>query len=341
MDTKKIIAELNAVDSQTSLNVWYENYLGKKWEITLASKWLATLSPEEKKEMWQKLSEAKKLVTEAYEQKLHHFQREAINAQLADDIVDISLDKPLSDVGHAHLLHAERRRIEEICQGMGFVVEYGKDVVSKYENFYSVNIPATHPATEMHDTYFLGQKDTDGDNFVLRTQTSSMQNELMKRYGVPLKAVVPWKVYRNESTDASHDTVFRQLEWMVIDKNMSIGHCKEMLTSLLSAIFGKSMSIRMRPAYFPFVEPGFEIDASCPICEQKGCSLCKQTGWIEIVGAGMIHPRVLEEGGVDSTVYTGFAFGMWVNRVVSIKYGIKDIRYFTNGDLRFLRSFSA
>lgn len=224
---------------------------------------------------------------------------------------------------------------------MGFIIEYGKDVVTKYENFYSVNIPSTHPATEMHDTYFLDQKDPDGDNLVLRTQTSAMQNDLMKRYGAPLKAVVPGKVYRNESTDASHDTVFWQLEGMVIDKNISIGHCKEMLTSLLSAIFGKSMTIRMRPAYFPFVEPGFEIDASCPICEQKGCSLCKHTGWIEIVGAGMIHPRVLEEGGIDSKEYTGFAFGMGINRVVSIKYGIKDIRYFTNGDLRFLRSFSA
>lgn len=341
MDQQIILQELTATDSQSSLDLWYEKYLGKKWELPAALKTLASLSPEEKKEMGQKFSELKKVLTEAYEQKLQAIQLVAINAQLADDIVDISLDKPLSDIGHAHLLHAERRRIEEICHSMGFIIEYGKDVVSKYENFYSVNIPATHPATEMHDTYFLKQTDDQGDNFVLRTQTSAMQNELMKRHGVPLKVVVPWKVYRNESTDASHDTVFRQLEWMVIDKNMSIGHCKEMLTSLLSAIFGKDITIRMRPAYFPFVEPGFEIDASCPICEQKGCSLCKQTGWIEIIGAGMIHPRVLEEGGVDSKEYTGFAFWMGINRVVSIKYAIKDIRYFTNGDLRFLKSFSA
>lgn len=341
MNKEQILTELQKVDTKASLDVWYESYLGKKGEITLASKNLASLSPEEKKEMGQKISEMKNSLTAAYEEKLQHFQREAIDAQLADDIVDINIDKQVSDVGHAHLLHAERRRIEEICQGMGFIIEYGKDVVTKYENFYSVNIPATHPATEMHDTYFLAQKDNDGDNLVLRTQTSAMQNELMKRHGVPLKVVVPGKVYRNESTDASHDTVFRQLEGMVIDKNISIGQCKEMLTSLLSAIFGKDMTIRMRPAYFPFVEPGFEIDASCPICEQKGCSLCKHTGWIEIIGAGMIHPRVLEEGGVDSKEYTGFAFGMGINRVVSIKYGIKDIRYFTNGDLRFLRSFSA
>lgn len=339
MDKKTILKELEKIDSTQALATWYEAYLGKKWEITLAYKNLASLSPEEKKEQGIKLGELKNEATEAYELKLQDFQREAINEQLANDIVDISLDKPLSAMGHAHLLHKERRLIEQICQGMGFVIEYGKDLVTKYENFYSVNIPSTHPATEMHDTYFIEQKDDQGDNLVLRTQTSAMQNELMKRYGVPLKVVVPGKVYRNESTDASHDTVFRQLEGMVIDKNVSIGHFKEMMMSLLSAIFGKSTGIRMRPAYFPFVEPGFEIDASCPICEQKGCSLCKHTGRIEILGAGMIHPNVLKEAGVNSDEYTGFAFWLGVNRVVAIKYDIKDIRYFTNGDLRFLQSF--
>lgn len=300
---------------------------------------MGELSPEEKKEMGQKLGEIKTEATALYEEKNTAFQRDAINEQLANDLVDISLDLPLVKTGHAHLLQKERRLIEEICQSMGFIIEYGKDVVTKYENFYSVNIPASHPATEMHDTYFLSQHDDQGDNLVLRTHTSSMQNELMKRYGVPLKTVVPGKVYRHENTDASHDTVFWQLEGLVIDKDISIGNFKEMMMSLLSAIFGKDTKIRMRPAYFPFVEPGFEIDASCPICEQKGCSLCKQTGWIEILGAGMVHPNVLKEGGVDPNEYTGFAFGIGLNRVVAIKYDIKDIRYFTNGDLRFLQSF--
>lgn len=339
MDKEAILSELSAVISAEQLNAWYEKYLGKKWEITAAYKNLSALSPDEKKTMGQQLGDLKTQTTAAYEEKFQEFQRDAINAQLAEDIVDISLDKPVSAMGHAHLLHAERRLIEEICQGMGFIIEYGKDVVTKYENFYSVNIPATHPATEMHDTYFLEQKDDQGDNLVLRTQTSAMQNELMKRYGVPLKVVVPGKVYRNESTDASHDTVFWQLEWMVVDKNVSIGQFKEMMMSLLSAIFGKKTGVRMRPAYFPFVEPGFEIDASCPICEQKWCSLCKHTGRIEILGAGMIHPNVLKEGGIDANKYTGFAFGIGINRVVAIKYDIKDIRYFTNWDLRFLQSF--
>lgn len=212
MDKKNILQELEKVDSEAALNAWYESYLGKKGEITAAYKNLASLSPEEKKTMGQQLGDLKSEATSAYESKLKEFQKAAINEQLAHDIVDISLDKPLVSTGHSHLLHKERRLIEEICQGMGFIIEYGKDVVSKYENFYSVNIPASHPATEMHDTYFIEQKDAQGDNLVLRTQTSAMQNELMKRYGVPLKVVVPGKVYRNESTDASHDTVFWQLE---------------------------------------------------------------------------------------------------------------------------------
>lgn len=339
MDKKTIISQLSKVSTPEGLSEWYEKYLGKKWEITLAYKTMWSLSAEEKKEMGQKLGEIKAEATSLYEQKSADFQREAINEHLAKDIVDVSLDLSLSGQWHAHLLHKERRLIEEICQSMGFIVEYGKDVVTKYENFYSVNIPASHPATEMHDTYFLEQTDGNGDNLVLRTQTSAMQNELMKRYWVPLKVVVPGKVYRNENTDASHDTVFWQLEGLVIDKDISIGHFKEMMMSLLSAIFGTETKIRMRPAYFPFVEPGFEIDASCPICAQKGCSLCKHTGWIEILGAGMVHPNVLKEGNVNPDEYTGFAFGVGVNRVVAIKYDIKDIRYFTNGDLRFLQSF--
>lgn len=339
MDKKSIIAELTKVSTEAELAAWYEKYLGKKWEITVAYKSLWSLSAEEKKEMWQKLGEIKTETSELYESKAAEFQRASINQHLANDIVDISLDVSLPPQGHAHLLHKERRLIEEICQSMGFIIEYGKDVVTKYENFYSVNIPASHPATEMHDTYFLEQTDDNGDNLVLRTQTSAMQNELMKRYGAPLKAVIPGKVYRNENTDASHDTVFWQLEGLVIDKDISIGHFKEMMISLLSAIFGTETKIRMRPAYFPFVEPGFEIDASCPICAQKWCSLCKQTGWIEILGAGMVHPNVLTEGGINPDEYTGFAFGVGINRVVAIKYDIKDIRYFTNGDMRFLQSF--
>lgn len=237
-----------------------------------------------------------------------------------------------------HLLHQERRRIEDICSSMGFAIHYGHDVVTKYENFYSVNIPATHPATEMHDTLFLYQHDKNGENLILRTHTSAMQNMLIKTYGVPLRTVIPGKVYRNENLDASHDNVFWQLEGMVIDKGISIAHFKDIMTQFLTAVFERETTMRMRPAYFPFVEPGFEIDASCPICDQKGCPLCKHTGRIELLGAGMIHPEVLRQADVDPTVYSGFAFGIGVTRLVAIKHYIKDVRYFTNGDVRFLQT---
>lgn len=212
-------------------------------------------------------------------------------------------------------------------------------MVTKYENFISLNIPLTHPATEMHDTFFLEDRDESGENYVLRTHTTAMDNDLIKEFGVPCKIVIPSKVYRYEATDASHDTTFYQLEGIVIDRNMSIAHFKDFIQRLLSAILETEITVRMRPGYFPFVEPGFEIDASCPICHGDGCSLCKKTGWIEIMGAGMLHPEVLKQAGIDPKEYSGFAFGMGINRLVAVKYRIKDIRLFTNGDLRFSRSF--
>jgi phenylalanyl-tRNA synthetase alpha chain len=241
------------------------------------------------------------------------------------------------------LIAKERRRIEDIFHSMWFDIEYWHDVVSKYENFYAVNIPPTHPATEMHDTFYLDQTtyyNWSKENLVLRTHTSAMQNALIKKYWIPLKVVVPWKVYRFENTDASHDTVFWQIEWMVIDRWINLTHFKYLITEILSAIFETKVNFRMRPAFFPFVEPWFEIDASCPICKWKGCWLCKRTWWIEILGAGMIHPNVIKQAlwQIPEGV-RWFAFGMGLTRLVAIKYGIKDIRLLTSGDLRFVKSF--
>lgn len=232
-----------------------------------------------------------------------------------------------------------RREAEEICKGMGFVMEYGTDVVTKFENFESVNIPLTHPATEMHDTIYLTDKDAHGENFVLRTHTSSMQNYLIKKYGLPLKAVVPGRTYRFENMDATHDTMFYQMEGIVIDKDLSIAHFKELMTKLLSALLHKNVEARMRPGYFPFVEPGFEIDVRYDIYNKETGKMEKSKR-MEILGAGMIHPNVLKEAGVDATQRSGFAFGIGISRLVAVRYGIKDIRYFTNGDLRFAKSFA-
>ncbi len=338
MDLKAIQAAFAQVTSLEQLEELYDSYCGKQGELSQANKALASLSPEEKKVEWQRIQQIRQWVQEAYETKKAELQEVAYASAMQKDIVDFSLTFDPTDIGHMHLIQQERRRVEEIFASMGFAIHYGHDVVTKYENFYSVNIPATHPATEMHDTLFLHQQDENGDNLILRTHTSAMQNKLIKEHWVPLKIVIPGKVYRNENLDASHDNVFRQLEGMVIDKGVSIAHFKNIMTQFLTAIFERETTMRMRPAYFPFVEPWFEIDASCPICDQKGCSLCKQTGWIELLGAGMIHPEVLKQADVDTDVYSGFAFGIGITRLVAIKHYIKDVRYFTNGDLKFLQS---
>lgn len=339
MNKELLLKELETCTSLEACEALKEKYLGKTGILSAEFKTMSALSPEEKKTKGQVLSEYKKLLEDGIESQIATFKNTAISEQLQKELVDASIPGIPHSTGHYTLLAQTRRQVEQIFQGMGFAIEYGHDVVTKFENFYSVNIPATHPATEMHDTFYLHQKEPTGENYVLRTHTSAMQHNLIKKYGAPCKFVVPGKVYRYENTDASHDTVFRQVEGVVIDKDVSIAHLKSMMIEILSALFGKAITIRLRPAFFPFVEPWFEIDASCPLCEQKGCSLCKHTWRIEILWAGMIHPNVLTMADIDPSVYQGYAFGLWINRMVAIMHSINDIRLFTNGDLRFVNSF--
>lgn len=339
MDTTLLLSQLQSASTMAELETAYESSLGKKWRLSAQYIKLKDLPPEEKKTFWLELAQIKTTLTEVYEERLAIIKSAQIDAQLADDIVDITTPAPHQHRWSYSLLTATRRRVEEICQNMWFSLLYGHDMVTKFENFTSLNIPLTHPATEMHDTFFLTDKDETGENYVLRTHTTAMDNHVIKQMWVPCKFAIPSKVYRYESTDASHDTTFYQLEGTYIDKGVSIAHFKDFIQKILSAIFEKEVTIRMRPGYFPFVEPGFEIDASCPICGWSWCSLCKKTWWIEIMGAGMLHPEVLRQAGVDPDIYSGYAFGMGINRLVAVKYRIKDIRLFTNGDLRFSRSF--
>ncbi len=320
------------------LENFFQIYLWKKGLLNEEFKVMVDLPAEEKKEKWAKLSEIKTKLTQAYEAKEQYFKMGYINEQLEKDLIDISLDAS-KDIWAYSLLAEIRRDAEEICKSMGFIVEYGTEIVTKFENFESVNIPLTHPATEMHDTIYLNDKDASGENLILRTHTSSMQNYLIQKYWLPLKAVVPGRTYRFENMDASHDTMFYQMEWIVIDKNISIAHFKEMITKLLSALLHKNVETRMRPGYFPFVEPGFEIDVRYEIYN-KETEKKELSNWMEILGAGMIHANVLKEAGVDSTQWSGFAFGIGISRLAAVRYWIKDIRYFTNGDLRFAKSFA-
>ncbi len=337
-DINKAVQELEQVHTSEQLESFFQTYLGKQGSLTLAFKDMASLSPEEKKEAGKVLSEAKTVIWSAYEAKEREISIQQINQQLQSDIVDISLEKEHIETGHYSLLAKVRREAEEICKSMGFVMEYGTDLVTKFENFESVNIPLSHPATEMQDTIYITEKDPRGESLILRTQTSSMQNYMIKKYGVPLRAVMPGKVYRYENMDATHDTMFYQLEWLVIDKDITIAHFKHIMDKLLEAILQTKVETRMRPGYFPFVEPGFEIDVRYEILD-KATGEKHLSKWMEILGAGMIHPRVLELAGIDPKEYSGFAFWIGLSRLAAVRYGIKDIRYFTNGDLRFAKSF--
>lgn len=339
LDLTAQLSLLSNITDLVALEARYQEILGKKGKLTESLKSLATMSPEEKKTQGGLLSAARTQLQDAYQAKFDTLKIAEINEQLSQDLVDISLPGIEPDLGHFSLLTKVRRELEDIAHGMGFIVESGRDVVSKFENFEAVNIPVSHPATEMHDTIYVADKDERGENYVLRTHTSSAQNYVIKKYGVPVKAVLPGRVYRFENVDATHDTMFYQFEGVYIDKNVSIGHFKTVIKDFLSAALQKPVEIRMRPGYFPFVEPGFEIDTRYEYLNPK-TGQKEMSKRMEILGAGMIHPQVLREAGINPEEWwTGFAFGMGVNRLAAVRYGIKDIRLFTNGDLRFAKSW--
>ena len=335
----EILKNIDLLETYDKSVEYYQQILWKTWVLNAEFKNLANLSVEEKKQVGWELSTLKNVFEQAFWQKQKSLREAEINASLEKDTIDIFTPNKKNSFWKAHILQREVQYIQNIFHWMWFMIETWPAVVSKWENFYSVNIPASHPATEMHDTFYLQDLESENswaENLVLRTQTSAMQVNLMRKYGTPLRIIVPWKVFRYENMDASHDTAFWQLEWILVDEKISIANFKDIFEKFFSAYFWKEIKLRMRPGYFPFVEPGFEIDVSCPICEAKGCSLCKQAGWIELLWAWMIHPNVLKNWWLEWK--TGFAFGMWVNRLVAIKYNIKDIRLFTNWDMRFLES---
>ena len=298
MNKIQILNELSSIETKEALETRYQTYLGKKGSITLAFKTMSDLSPEERKEKGQLLSDLKTSLEAAYTDKEQSFSLLEINEILAKELVDISLPGIPMEQGYYNLLAKTRREMEEIAQSMGFIIELGTEVVTKFENFETVNIPITHPATEMHDTIYVNKPDPRGENYILRTHTSSAQNYIIRKHGVPIKAVLPGRCYRFDEMDATHDTMFYQIEGVYIDKNISIANFKNVITEFLSATLKKQVEVRMRPGFFPFVEPGFEIDARYeylnPQTKQK-----EMSKRIELLGAGMIHPNVLKNAGVN------------------------------------------
>ncbi|MBL4693859.1 phenylalanine--tRNA ligase subunit alpha [Candidatus Gracilibacteria bacterium] len=333
----KALKEVKTLDELKDLEV---KFLGRKGELTGILRGLKDLSPAEKPEMGALSNTVKKKLEAAFASKQQKLENDSLEQQLSGQFFDTTIPGKSRPIGHIHPLSQIQEEVERIFSQMGFSIADGPEIESEYYNFEGLNIPADHPARDMQDTFFIEGKDhKDHGRMVLRTHTSPVQVRSMEKYGAPLRLIVPGRVFRNEATDASHDHTFDQVEGILIDENISIAHLKGVMKEFLTRLFGKEVNVRFRPGYFPFVEPGLELDFSCLICEGKGCRVCKKTGWVEFMGSGMIHENVLKAGGVDHKKYQGWAFGFGLTRLVMMRYGIDDIRHLTNGDLRFNHQF--
>ena len=338
---EKFVSELEKIDNLSDIENIRVSYLGKKGSVTDLLKGMKELSNDERKVFGQKVNELKGLVNEKITEKTQELKEKEIQKEIElMPEFDLSMP-PVMDRGSYHPITLVQRECERIFKSMGFTVEDYSEIVTDYECFESLNIPKHHPARDMQDTYYL----TNGQ--LLKSQTSAAQNAIYKKYrdalvndGVPIKAIFPGRCFRNEATDACHENTFFQLEGVMVDKNISISNLIYFMKTMLSEVFQKDIKVRLRPGFFPFVEPGFELDISCLICGGEGCPSCKHSGWLELCPCGMIHPEVLKAGGIDPDEYTGFAFGLGLTRLVMMKYGIKDIRDLNSGSLKTLSQFT-
>jgi len=317
-------AELGAVGLQV---------LGRKGSLAQISKEFGKLTPEERSVAGKALNAAKEAIDSAFGARKQAFDNEALNVRLESEWIDLTLPAPGPRPGSLHPVTQVQRELEDLFTSLGFAILDGPEVETEYHNFDALNIPATHPARDMQDTFWL----TDGN--LLRTHTSPVQVRGMERLGPPLRMIAPGRVFRNEEVDASHEHTFYQVEGMMVDRNVSVAHMLYFMKTLLSAVFRREVTVRLRPGYFPFVEPGFELDIQCLICGGAGCAVCKQSGWVELMPCGLVHPNVLRMSGIDPDEWGGFAFGLGLTRLAMMRYAIDDIRLFESGDLRFLRQF--
>lgn len=307
--------------------------LGRKGALAEISKGLGKLPPEERARAGKRLNELKQALETAFAAKQAAFREAAAEARLAAEWVDFTLPAPAPPRGHLHPISRIQAEIEDVFTSLGFTVLDGPEVETEYHNFDALNIPPDHPARDMQDTFWLA------DGNLLRTHTSPVQVRGMERLGPPLRMIAPGRVFRNEEVDASHEHTFYQLEGMMIDREVSIAHLVYFMKTLLGSVFKREVTVRLRPGYFPFVEPGFELDILCLICGGEGCPVCKQGGWVELLPCGLVHPNVLRMSGIDPEQWNGFAFGLGLTRLVMMRYAIDDIRYLQSGDLRFLNQF--
>ena len=313
-------------------------YLGRKAEFIALSKEIKDLPAEEKPVIGRLVNEIRNFITDSLQKRKQFLENQKGLAGQVVDSIDVTLpgigvDGKEASQGHLHPITQIQYEVEEIFASMGFIVLDGPEAESEYYNFDALNMPAHHPARDSQDTFWI-----DGGN-LLRTQTSAVQVRGMLKHGAPIRAIVPGRCFRNEATDASHEHTFYQIEGLMVDKDITIAHLIATIKKLVQGVVGKEVELRLRPGFFPFVEPGFEMDISCVICNGQGCSVCKQSGWIELLPCGMVHPNVLRFGKVNPDEYNGFAFAVGLDRLVMMRYGIEDIRLFHSGDLRFIRQF--
>ncbi|GGC82098.1 phenylalanine--tRNA ligase subunit alpha [Enterococcus wangshanyuanii] len=330
------LIKIKQVDDLNALNQIRVETLGKKGPITEVLRGMKDLSAEERPVVGSFANEIRDLLTETLEKRKEVLELSALNAALEQETIDVTLPGKQMTHGTRHVLSQVMEEIEDIFVGMGYQVVEGYEVESDHYNFERMNLPKDHPARDMQDTFYIT------DETLIRTHTSPVQARTMEKHDFSkgaLRMISPGKVFRRDTDDATHSHQFHQIEGLVIDKNITMGDLKGTLEVVMKKMFGEDRSIRLRPSYFPFTEPSVEVDVSCFKCGGAGCNVCKHTGWIEILGAGMVHPDVLKMSGIDPAEYTGFAFGLGPDRVAMLRYGVNDIRNFYQNDLRFLNQF--
>ncbi len=330
---EKALLEIKEASTLAQLSEIKTNVLGKKGDLTSILKGMKDVSPEERPKVGQMVNDVRVVLEEALDGAISHLEQEKMNQQLLEEVIDVTLPAKKSNMGHRHPNTIAMEEVERIFVGMGYEVVEGPEVELDYYNFEALNIPADHPAKDEQDTFYIN------GNILLRTQTSGTQVHEMEKGKLPIRMIAPGRVFRSDEVDATHSPSFHQIEGLVIDQNITFADLKGTLAEFAKELFGEDTKVKFRPHHFNFTEPSAEVDVTCFKCGGEGCRFCKGTGWIEILGCGMVHPNVLKMSGIDPNEYSGFAFGMGLERIALLKYEIDDMRLLYENDIRFLKQF--